>query len=63
MATIMIIRHADKSVVGGAGGVNASGISDCKSLTPRGSRITARMMAQRVDDCWRQSRRSRRSWV
>ena len=34
--TILIIRHADKPEPGGDGGVDATGMPDKKSLTPRG---------------------------
>ncbi|MEA2814532.1 MAG: hypothetical protein QOI93_2229, partial [Rhodospirillaceae bacterium] len=34
--TILIIRHADKPEPGGDGGVDAVGVPDKNSLTPRG---------------------------
>jgi hypothetical protein len=34
--TVLIIRHADKPEPGGDGGVDAAGLADKRSLTPRG---------------------------
>src|SRR5258708_1434827 len=34
--TILIIRHADKPIEGSEGGVDAAGLPDPRSLTPRG---------------------------